>query len=89
MKKLPSKVAYFKAQICFQYCHYRHKISPNLKFCSIKIAHRATFTASWDNGILISLRYAKPQQPAAQEITPDSNFCPSRGLIGSEEFSQV
>ena len=48
-----------------------------------------TFTASWDNGILISLRYAKPQQPAAQEITPDSNFCPSRGLIGSEEFSQV
>ena len=28
--------------------------------------------------------------PAAlAEITPDSNFCPSRGLIGSEEFSQV
>ena len=43
IKKLPSKVAYFKAQSQIFSTAKRPKISPNIIFCSIKMAHRWTY----------------------------------------------
>ena len=42
IKKQPSKVAHNRPQFFFQYCQLL-KSSPNLDFCSIKIAHCWTF----------------------------------------------
>ena len=45
IKKLPSKVAYFMAKSEIFSTANLPKTSPNLKFCSIKIAHHATLCA--------------------------------------------